>query len=159
MVEDDEDGDAILLLKPLRSAAKQKFYEAMSKNSSIFPRIHLKKVFLAILTSTVILILYYALRQSQVTTNNEKSLQPVRGKLKVPEFCQATDHRSSSQPNLSLLHTLLNSKTRSPGKVLIVNKTSYSKGYKSVTEILSAHRIGYKSTLDHLDHGFKCVGS
>ena len=147
MVEDDEDGDAILLLKPLRSAAKQKFYEAMSKNSSIFPRIHLKKVFLAILTLTVILILYYALRQSQVTTNNEKSLQPVRGKLKVPEFCQATDHRSSSQPNLSLLHTLLNSKTRSPGKVLIVNKTSYSKGYKSVTEILSAHRIGYKSTV------------
>ena len=92
----------------------------------------------------MILILYYALKQSQVT-NSERSLQYVRVKLKTPEFCKATDHRSS-QPN-RLLHTLLNSKTRSPGKVLIVNKTSYSKGYKSVTEILSAHRIGYKSTV------------
>ena len=97
MVEDDEDGDAILLLKPLRSAAKQKFYEAMSKNSSTFPRIHLKKVFLAILTLTVILIFYYALRQSQVTTNNEKSLQPVRGKPPpAQKKCQASNLLSPS---------------------------------------------------------------
>jgi heparan sulfate N-deacetylase/N-sulfotransferase NDST2 len=39
------------------------------------------------------------------------------------------------------------SKTRSPGKVLIVPKTSYSRAYKAVSQILAAHRIGYKSTV------------
>ena len=143
MAEDDEDGDAVLLLQPLRNAAKQKFY-AMSKHNSILPRIHLKKVFMAILTLTVILIVYYALKQSQVTSS-DRSTQYVRVKLKSPEFCQATEQKSV--PPNRLIQSLLNSKTRSPGKVLIVNKTSYSKGYKSVTEILSAHRIGFKSTV------------
>ena len=68
----------------------------------------------------------------------------VRVRLKPQEFCKATDNTVTPS---RLLQSLINTKTRSPGKVLIVNKTSYSKGYKAVTEILSAHRIGYKSTV------------
>ena len=64
--------------------------------------------------------------------------------MKPQEFCKATDNTVIPS---RLIQSLTTTKTRSPGKVLIVNKTSYSKGYKAVTEILSAHRIGYKSTV------------
>ena len=70
MTDEDEDGDSALLLKPLRNAAKLKIYEM--SNNSIFPRIHLKKVFMAILTVTVILILYYLAKQNHASTESLK---------------------------------------------------------------------------------------
>ena len=58
------------LLKPLKSVSKLKMYEL--SNNSIFPRIHLKKVFVAILTLTVISILYYLAKQSQTSSESLK---------------------------------------------------------------------------------------
>lgn len=62
-------------------------------------------------------------------------------------FCSSSVASKPAAVQSSVLQALKHSKTRTPGKVLLVPKTSYSRAHKAVTEILSAHRISYKYTV------------
>ena len=131
MSEEDEEADLLTGFKKLPKAVISKAFCA---------RIKLKKTFLAILSVTLFLILFYYFKQN---TEISETTKYIKARLTSPVFCT---NPSFSQKYQSIAH-MKNSKTRSPGKVLLVPKTSYSKAHKTVTEILSAHRIGYKYTV------------
>lgn len=134
MTEDEEDANLLTGMKKLP-------FKMMS--ASFCSRMKLRKTFLIILSITVILIVFYNLKQSSEVSETTKY---VRSRLTSPTFCSASIG-ALNNASTKLQGNPLNSRTRSPGKVLLVPKTSYSKAHKSVTEILAAHRIGFKSTV------------
>ena len=136
MAEDDDDSDIGLLSGIMKTSRSAMHWFIPS-------RLHVKKIFLGILAVSIVLIIFYYMKGSNDFMETKSYVQ---AKLKSPVFCGSS---SSVQPSKqkSFMQMLKPVKTRSPGKVLLVPKTSYSRAHKSVNEILQAHRIGFKSSI------------
>ena len=142
---DDDDEDKLGLISGIMTKTKFRTMHNSAMHYCV-PRFHVKKFFLGILAVTILLIVFYFLKGSDEYIE-VSSYVPSR--LKSPTFCAGplVSMKYDSTKTASILSALKSSKTRSPGKVLLVPKTSYSRAHKAVTEILSAHRIGFKSSI------------
>ena len=142
MAEDDEEADIGLISGILKAKSMHWF---------IPKRFNVKKVFLGLIVAVIIFIFIgYNLRGFD---DKRTHVIPTKAKLKIPDFCTPDSIQSQpknifqSDPLLEEKTLALKSKTRNPGRVLIIPKSSYSKANRAITEVLLAHRIGSKSSI------------
>ena len=142
MAEDDEEADIGLISGIIRSKSMHWLF--------IPKRFTVKKVFLGLIVAVILIFIGYNLRGLDDDTRTHAI--PSNAKLKIPDFC-AADSMSISQSINNIFQSdpleektlALKSKTRNPGRVLIIPKSSFSKANRAVNELLLAHRIGSKS--------------
>ena len=139
MSEDDEEADLITGVKKISRKIMPKTF--------CFRIPRLRKIHFLILTGLVILSLIYYLNQTQSDELKEQK-KIIKEGLKAPTFCSAGSSISKTKMT-NLLETLKpSSKTRTPGKVLLVPKTSYSKGifyfifYQKCLKINTNYNLG-----------------
>ncbi len=135
MSEDDDEAELLKSFKMMLGKPTSKNY---------CPRVKLRKTFLMILIASVVVILFYCWKQSDEISETTRY---IKARLKSPVYCGVPALTSNPLLFDSRDSKVQNSKTRSPGKVLVVPKSTYSKAHKTVTELLAAHRIGYKSSV------------
>ena len=142
MAEEDEEADIGLISGIIKAKWSMHWF--------IPKRFNVKKVFLGLIVAVILIFIGYNLRGFD---DKRPHAIPSKSKLKIPDFCIA-DSISSQSRNIfqsdsdPLEKTLaLKSKTRNPGRVLIIPKSSYSKANRAVNELLLAHRIGSKSSI------------
>ena len=144
MAEDDEEADIGLISGIIRSKSMHWLF--------LPKRFNVKKVFLGLIVAVILIFIGYNLRGLDDDTRTHAI--PSNAKLKIPDFC-AADSISISQSLNNIFQSdpleektlALKSKTRNPGRVLIIPKSSFSKAYRAVNELLLAHRIGSKSSI------------
>ena len=122
MSEDDEEADLI-------TGMKKSPRRIMSK--ILYPRMipwRLVKLFLVLVVIVMLFILFYSFKQSDTVEIIEQKQYVERAILKSPMFCSSME--SSKKSSTYFLESMAkpSSKTRSPGRVLLVPKNSYTKG-------------------------------
>ena len=116
MSEDDEEAD--LLKTGLKIAPCRRI---MAKLPKCKPKL---KHFM-VLTFIVIIVIYFYLYRTQSDDLIDVKIKPKQKSLKSPEFCSAetlVSRKKVAEDDLKQ-----SSKTRTPSKVLLVPKTSFSK--------------------------------